>query len=226
MPSEPRQLTAQQQSAAIGAAVKALRERAGMTQDQAGEALGVTRQAWQQYETAGKPVLLRSDMQDRLAKALGVTREDLLRERDRQAGIDAPVAEPPPGSRSAIVCELPVMGRVRAGEAGPQIYDLAEPESFFDTSWMFRPTVRSLRVAGDAMSGYVESGQLVIYDTSVWPRRGDGCVVELVSGDVHVVEYEGAGQGVLRVRQRFPEETISFPMNEVKGVYLIRFRGQ
>jgi len=161
-----------------------------------------------------------------VAGALGLTREDLVRERDRLAGIAAtPKAANSPQEHSATVFDLPVTGRVRMSPAGPQIYAVEEPDSFFDASFMFGGGGRTLRVAGDAMTGYVESGQLVIYDLSVWPSRGDGCVVELVSGDIHVAEYVESGQGVVRVRQRNPDEILSFPLPEVKGVYQIRFRG-
>lgn len=208
----------------MGRALRALRERAGVTQEAAADAMSMTRQAWQNYEAGNRQTILRTDMQDRLATALGLTREDLARERDRQAGV-----EPEPASfgvrESAQVYQLPVLGRVKASPSGPQIYDIAEPESVVDMAWMFGQHARTLRVAGDSMTGYVESGQLVIYDTSRWPGRGDGCVIELVNGEVYVKEYAETGQGVLKVRQRFPEEMLSFPMAEVKGVYLIRFRG-
>lgn len=223
MPSDSRSTPPRDQALAIGEALRSLRERVEMTQEAAGEALGVTRQAWQQYETSGKVVLLRTDMQERLASALGLSRDDLMRERDRLAGMPTHPAPRPEGG--AKIYELPVLGRVRAGPLGPQIYELSEPESYFDASWMFGPNARTLRVAGDTMQGYVESGQLVIYDLSVWPRHGDGCVVELRNGEVYVKEYDQVSQGVLKVRQRFPEDTLTFPMAEVKGVYLIRFRG-
>ncbi|HEX7887291.1 MAG TPA: LexA family transcriptional regulator [Phenylobacterium sp.] len=216
----------QEQAAALGKALKALRERAGMTQEAAAEALGVTRQAWQNYEAGGRNTILRTDLQERLASALGLERSDLLRERDRQAGV--PTGARTPANEdydTPAAYELQVLGRVKASPAGPLIYDIAEPESVVDVSWMFGANARTLRVAGDSMTGYVESGQLVIYDVSMWPRRGDGCVVELANGEVYVKEYLDQGQGVLRVRQRFPEEILSFPMADVRGVYLIRFRG-
>lgn len=209
---------------AVGRALRSLRERADISQETAAAAMGVSRQAWSQYETLGKPVMLRSDLQEKLSEAIGVTRHELLRERDRLAGV-APSPAGMGAEGGAKVYELTVLGRVRASPAGPQIYDGGEPESVIDVSWMFGPNARTLRVAGDSMSGYVESGQLVVYDTTVWPRRGDGCVVELTNGEVYVKEYAESAQGVLRVRQRLPEEILSFPMAEVKGVYAIRFRG-
>lgn len=207
---------------ALGQALKSLRSRAGIKQTAAAEALGVSRQAWGNYE-AGRDVVLREDIQEDLAKAIGVTRDDLLRERDRLTGGGLGSQDNAPGGSN--VYELPVIGRVRAGPSGPQIYSGDEAEQSIDLSWMFGPDARSLRVAGDTMTGYVESGQLVIYDTSQWPRRGEGCVVELANGDLHVSEYVSTSQGVLTVRIRFPEENLTFPMASVSGVYKIALRG-
>lgn len=221
----PRTVPPSEQAAALGAALRALRERAGLTQEAAAAKLSITRQAWQNYESGARPTLLRTDLQDRLAGALDVTRADLLRERDRQAGLPPPAANDRGWDEGGATYELQVLGRIKASPAGPLIYDIAEPESIVDVGWMFGPNARVLRVAGDSMTGYVESGQLVIYDVTMWPKRGDGCVVELQNGEVYVKEYMETGQGVLKVRQRFPEDTLSFAMAEVKGVYLIRFRG-
>jgi transcriptional regulator with XRE-family HTH domain len=69
--------TSAEEAREVGRALKALRERAGLTQDQAAENLRVTRTAWQNYE-AGRAIVLRTDHQARLAEALGCRREDLL----------------------------------------------------------------------------------------------------------------------------------------------------
>jgi transcriptional regulator with XRE-family HTH domain len=222
MPTDTGPTPPSEQAHALGEALRALRERAGITQEAAGEAMGVTRSAWGSYENGGKPVVLRTDMQERLAAAIGLTREDLIRERDRRAGGGAPQGF---AETSARIYQLPVQGRSRATPDGPEIYDLSQPEGVADLSWIFSPSARALRMSGDRMSGYVESGQLVIYDTAIWPRRGEGCVIELTSGAVHVLEYVESGQGVLKARQRQPDEQVSFPMAEVRGCYVIRSRG-
>lgn len=225
MATESRSFTAADQARTLGDAIRALRERVDMTQSEAAKAIGVTRQAWQNYEAGARQAILRSDLQDQIARALGVNRADLVRERDRRLGLPGMAEAAPEPMKGGFAYELAVLGRVRASPIGPQIYDADQLEQMIDVSWMFGPSARTLRVAGDSMTGYVESGDLVIYDLSQWPRRGEGCVVELQNGDIYVKEYAGTAQGVLKVRQRFPEEELSFPMDQVKGVYTVRFRG-
>ena len=69
--------TPAEEAKALGRALKRLREARGLTQDQAAEKLGVTRTAWQNYE-GGRSVIMRTDLQSRLVRALDASVEDLL----------------------------------------------------------------------------------------------------------------------------------------------------
>lgn len=214
----------------MGAAIRNLRERsrpAGkrMSQDEAAAKLGMTRQAWQSYEAGDRQVVLRSDVQERIAEALDTTVEALLFEYDKIIGTPARRPERTADDRDAPSFELVVPSRAKAGRRAPLAYDLGEPETTVDMGWMFGPNGSGLRVAGDSMTGYVESGQLVIFDRTRWPSRGEGCVIETNDGELYVKEYVAQEGPILRVRQRFPEEIIEFPMDEIKGVYAIRLRG-
>lgn len=60
----------------MGRALKALRESRELTQQEAADRAGVTRTAWQNYES-GRAVILRSDLQRRLARSLGADEEEL-----------------------------------------------------------------------------------------------------------------------------------------------------
>jgi transcriptional regulator with XRE-family HTH domain len=89
-----------QEARELGRALKTLRERRGMTQDQAAEGMHVTRTAWQNYES-GRAIVLRTDMQARLAGALGARREDLmaiLRDNQRMGGSHSAVGLEEPGA--------------------------------------------------------------------------------------------------------------------------------
>lgn len=206
----------------IGAAVKALRERAGLSQEQAGAAISISRQAWANYESGARQSVFRSDLQDRIAGAIGVARADLLREVDRQAGVmaDHLDLEAQPSAHT-----LAVTSRVAMGRVGPEIRLTGDATELVDLSWLFN-SARSVRVAGDEMAGYAEPGDLVIYDCNHWPTRGEGCLIEMIDGRAVLAEYVGAGQGVVRVQFRQPPEQAAFPMPEIRGVYQVRFRGR
>lgn len=77
MSREPVAKTTAQEAREVGEALKILRERRGVTQEKAAEAMTVSRTAWQNYEN-GRAVVLRTDMQVRLTAAVGAKREDLL----------------------------------------------------------------------------------------------------------------------------------------------------
>jgi phage repressor protein C with HTH and peptisase S24 domain len=212
----------------IARALRSLRARAGLTMDQAAANLGVTRQGWQVYERGDRRSLLNSDTQARLAAALGASREELLTEAARQPGgrpAAVQEAEADTHDRNRRRFEIPVWARVRAGSRAPFAHDLGEPAQVLNMEWMFGPETGALRVVGDSMTGYVESDQLVIFDRTRWPRRNEGCVVETKDGELYVKEYLRSDGSNLFVQQRFPEETITFPMSEVKGVYKVRLRG-
>lgn len=157
-----------------------------------------------------------------MAQAVGATHAELLDERNRLVGhpTQAPRED---GPRQFL--SIPVWGRAKAGARDALAYEVTEPDSYFDLDWLTGDKSGALRVAGDSMSGYVESGQLVIYDRTRWPRRGEGCVVETTQGELYVKEYVSQSGDSLNLRQRFPEGDVVFPMAEIKGVYAIRFRG-
>lgn len=103
---------------ALGEALKVLRLRAGMTQADAAEAMGLgSGEAWRVYEIGKSPGIFKPGIQFRLAHAVRASLSDLLVERDRLVGRSAyrmaPAANDPfmGGDRS----ELPIRDRIQAG---------------------------------------------------------------------------------------------------------------
>jgi transcriptional regulator with XRE-family HTH domain len=78
-------------------ALAALRRNRGLSQADAGDAIGMTSQAWGLYEAGRRPGLFRPDVQDRMTGALGLTREALLTAagQDPAAGGGHPGVESP-----------------------------------------------------------------------------------------------------------------------------------
>lgn len=111
-------LTEQQ---ALGQALRRLRKRADLTQEQAADAYGVVVQSWRRYEWGQRD--LSFDQLGKLAEAVGSDREELIRLRTDILGGDAPrEAAPPPATvlpfpgRVTQDDGLPIRDRVRAGQ--------------------------------------------------------------------------------------------------------------
>lgn len=128
-------------AALLGRALANLRQRANLSQPDAGERAGMTGQAWGKYERGLAPGIFHPATQERLTAALGATPDDLERERLLVSG----------GSRTATVHQLrawpeasrpstlPIRDRVQAGawlqaddtdQAEPRRYPFARDPRF------------------------------------------------------------------------------------------------
>lgn len=74
----------------LGQALRVLRQRAGMTAQDAGDRFGIGEEGWRKYERGQAKTIFAPDTQQRLAAAVGANRQDLLDERARLAGEDLP----------------------------------------------------------------------------------------------------------------------------------------
>ena len=71
----------------LGQALKALRQRAGMSQSSAAEAMNFTSgEAWRVYEAGTAPGIFKPGIQFKLARAVNATLAEMHAERDRLAG--------------------------------------------------------------------------------------------------------------------------------------------
>ena len=95
-------------------ALKRLRRRADLTQEQAAERAGVVVQSWRRYEWGERD--LSYDKLGRLAEALGSTRDALLDERAAILGVSTVTTLPPQERRaSSDGAAIPIRDRVQAG---------------------------------------------------------------------------------------------------------------
>ncbi len=62
------------------------------------------------------------------------------------------------------------------------------------------PETRRLQLSNDDLAPWAVSGVVVEYEPGRWPRRDQGCVIEMVDGEVRVRLYEGADAVALTVR--------------------------
>lgn len=162
---------AAEELARLSAALADLRRRQGLSQAEAGAAVGMTSQAWGLYEAGRRPGLFRPDVQARLTGALDLTPEDL---RLALARLDGERVEAPPTTGMA------------AGGRG-----FAQAPS---------PTLRRLQLDDDRLAPWAASGVVIEYAPNRWPRRDQGCVIETADGRLLVRIYDGADEDSVRLR--------------------------
>jgi transcriptional regulator with XRE-family HTH domain len=232
-----------------GRALKAMRERAGLTQSEAAGALSemfpdfyrtMSSQAWGQYERGEIKAILEASVQERFTAALEGTPAELERDRARlNTNIPVPHLRLVDGmrERDAPAFDVPMSSRVRWSEDAALAYDIARPDARQDLSWLFGGQAGSIRVASDHLAdhvgtdgvmvqGYVNSGQSVIFDRLQSPLPGRGCVVEATTGESFVYLFRAKNSTSVSVYQLNPPAEVEFPLPAVKGVYAVRLRGQ
>lgn len=151
-------------AAALGEGLAALRRQAGLSQAEAGARIGMTSQGWGLYESGKRPGLFRPDVQRRLTGALDATPEDLA----------LIVAREGPASTSS------ARGVEAAGRA-------------FGAAPAARPSgIERMQLSNDDLAPWAASGVVLEFDPDRWPRRDQGCVIDLIDGTRLVRLYQGA----------------------------------
>lgn len=159
----------------LGAALARLRLDRGLSQAEAGLRAGMTSQAWGLYESGKRPGLFRPDVQRRLTQALDATAEAL----GLQAGLpkQTPATPPEPGVRS--------VGR---GFSGPMPLPIVAASR------------HRFQLSNDDLWPWAASGVVLEYEPGRWPRRDQGCVIELVDGQKYARLYHSADETTLYLR--------------------------
>ncbi|MEQ7153599.1 helix-turn-helix domain-containing protein [Brevundimonas aurifodinae] len=158
----------------LGEALAALRREAGLSQAEAGSRVAMTSQGWGLYESGRRPGLFRPDVQRRLTTALGATTEDLSR---RALG--------------PIAAEEQAGDGVRSGGRSFQPGPTASP----------RPAGRErIPLTNDDLAPWAASGVILEVDPERWPRKDQGCVIDLADGRRLIRLYDGADAESLFVR--------------------------
>ena len=190
--------------AKIGRAIVWLRKDADLSQQAAADRMGITRQAWQQYEAGDRQVVLRTDVQEQIAAALGTNRATLMMVKARLAGDPAPSPEQRPPSMGGDANLLGLADPLRAGaflaidtadQSKPRITDVGRDPRYPLAQQRVRPVV------GDSMD-----------------LRGilDGDLVRIVSiTDINFVPETGMVVEVQRTRIQGRERELTLKELEV-----------
>lgn len=158
---------------ALGDALAALRREAGLSQAEAGARVGMTSQGWGLYESGRRPGLFRPDVQRRLTGAMGATPEALAL---RLSPTVNDVAATPRGVEAGSRAFLPA----------PAQREVDPPER--------------MTLVDDDLAPWAEAGVTLEFDASRWPRRGQGCVIDLMDGTRLVRLFDGADADRLHLR--------------------------
>jgi phage repressor protein C with HTH and peptisase S24 domain len=209
-----------------GAALRALRKRAGLTQeDAAGAAERISLAAWKNYERGiramDNPTLARA------LKAIGSNSEEFALERSKliEPPLDRPERSFMGVQERGRIMSLPVGGVAHGGGLRPNLYDDGGEAEVIDFTRFFSPGTQVLRLAGMSMYPYAEPGGLVTYNVRQFPKRGHGCVIEMQDGAFMVKRFERLDDDQLTVTELYPvERELSFDVAEVKGVYAVTGR--
>ena len=154
----------------LGEALAALRQDRNFSQAQAGERVGMTSQGWGLYEAGKRPGLFRPDVQRRLTAAIGSSPEELA----LKLGSPLP---PEPVAATGV-------------ESGGRGFSGPAPAA----------ATRRLQLSNDDLAPWAASGVVLEYAPGRWPRRDQGCVIEMADGDLRVRLYERADADGLVVR--------------------------
>lgn len=158
----------------LGEALAALRREAGLSQAEAGSRVAMTSQGWGLYESGRRPGLFRPDVQRRLTAALGATTEDLSR---RALGPVAAEEQDSDGLRSGGRSFQPAP----SASAAP-----ADRER--------------IPLTNDDLAPWAASGVILEVDPGRWPRKDQGCIIDLSDGRRLIRLYDGADAENLFVR--------------------------
>ena len=155
---------------ALGEALAALRRDRGLSQAEAGARIGMTSQGWGLYEAGKRPGLFRPDVQRRLTGALDATPEDLALLVD---------AAPTPATKPVVEG---LQARGRAFEAAPTVER------------------RRLQLSTDDLAPWAAAGTVLEYAPGRWPRRDQGCIIEMDDGSLRARLYVRSDEAELVVR--------------------------
>ena len=150
--------------------VKELRERAGMTQKQLADALGITQQSVYYYESGDRDI--KASILIDMSRVLNCTVSELL------GLVPARIVRSEPSSSRM----MPVFGRIAAGTPRESLSQSDVMHETAESVYLAHPNGFWLTVSGNSMNRILPDGSLVLIDPDENVRNGDVGAV-FVNGD-------------------------------------------
>lgn len=215
-------------------ALRALRERAGLSMDAFARAMGYKgASSVQRYESPEDfgDTDLPFNFIKRAAGVLAGRGDPPIRAEELYAlagiGADlavAPAAAPEPDAAGARFGprDLPVFGRARGGPDGVILLDNTPID------WTYRPAelqgtrdAFAVFVDGDSMSPRYEPGDTLFVHPNLPVRRGCYVVVELTDHQAYIKQLVRLAPDVVELRQFNPDKRFEIPRARVRAIYRV-----
>jgi transcriptional regulator with XRE-family HTH domain len=174
--------------------VRALRERRGLSQEELGRRIGISKAAISSIEI-GRTKSLRGSTLTGLARELGVNPDELTGKKFHRRD-ELPYIQPR-GSNVTTIRRIAVLGTASTDTTGTWLSLGAERAGGFILHESTDPDVYSVRITGDAYHPRIKSGEFVICEPGHEVGPGDEVLVKLATGGSFVREFAFERDGVV-----------------------------
>ena len=89
----------------------------------------------------------------------------------------------------------------------------------------FSENLHSFAITNEEMAPWAEPGEKIFYEKSRQPKRMEGCVLELKSGETLVRLYEKSSSDRIFVKKLNPESSEFYLWSDVTGLHRVALRG-
>ena len=181
--------------------VKQMRERAGLTQGQLADALGITQQSVYYYESGDRDI--KASMLVDMSRALGCTVSELL-------GFESETVN----SSLSPVKPLPVFGHIAAGTPREALMQSDLTHDTPESLYYAHKRAFWLTVSGNSMNRLFPDGALVLIDPEEEVRNGDVAVVFVNGDDATLKRVYFDGEKVVLHPESYDQEYVDRVIDE------------